>query len=75
MSQVLRGSTGSIHRQHWKTFVMGTWYLSLAVSLFLILVGIYIHWSVVLVGALLPFVPMVSILLERRRRRTRRDDR
>jgi hypothetical protein len=48
---------------------MGTWYLSLAFSLFLILVGIYIHWSVVLAGMLLPFVPMISILLDRRRRR------
>jgi len=48
---------------------MGTWYLSLAFSLFLILVGMYIHWSIVLAGLLLPFVPMISILLDRRRRR------
>ena len=48
---------------------MGTWYLSLAFSLFLILVGMYIHWSVVLAGLLLPFVPMISILRDRRRRR------
>ena len=52
---------------------MGTWYLSLAVSLFLILVGIYIHWTVVMAGLLLPFVPMISILLERRRRRAGND--
>jgi len=48
---------------------MGTWYLSLAISLFLILVGIYIHWSVVLAGLLLPFIPLISILRDRRRRR------
>ncbi len=48
---------------------MGTWYLSLAVSLFLILIGIYIHWTVVAAGLLLPFVPMISVLLERRRAR------
>jgi len=48
---------------------MGTWYLSLAVSLFLILIGIYIHWTVVMVGLFLPFVPMISFLLERRRLR------
>jgi len=53
---------------------MGTWYLSLAVSLFLILLGIYIHWTVVLVGILLPFVPMISILRERRRTRANMND-
>ncbi len=48
---------------------MGTWYLSLALSLFLILVGLWIHWSVVLVGALLPFIPMLLVVVQRRRRR------
>jgi len=48
---------------------MGTWYLSLAFSLFLIFIGLYIHWSVVLVGVMLPFIPMISVLLERRSRR------
>lgn len=52
---------------------MGTWYLSLAVSLFLVLIGIYIHWSVVLIGLMLPFVPMISFLLERRRQRAGED--
>ena len=52
---------------------MGTWYLSLAVSLFLVLIGIYIHWSVVLIGLMLPFVPMISFLLERRRKRAGKD--
>lgn len=50
---------------------VGTWYLSLAFSLFLILIGLYIHWSVVIVGLLLPFIPMVSFLLTRRANRKR----
>ena len=45
------------------------WYLSLAVSLLLIMVGLYTHWSVSLAGALLPFVPLVTLLLRSRRER------
>ncbi len=52
---------------------MGAWYLSLAVSLFLILIGIFIHWSDVMVGLMLPFVPMISIVLVRRRQRASGD--
>jgi lipid-A-disaccharide synthase-like uncharacterized protein len=50
---------------------LGTWYLSLAGSLFLVLIGMYIHWSVVVLGLLLPFLPMVSFLLARRTERRR----
>jgi hypothetical protein len=50
---------------------VGTWYLSLAISLFLVLIGLYIHWSVVLLGLLLPFIPMVSFLVMRRAARKR----
>ena len=46
---------------------MGAWYLSLAGCLLLVMIGMYIHWSVVLLGLLLPFLPMVSFLLARRR--------
>lgn len=52
---------------------MGAWYLSLAVGLFLILIGMTIHWTVMLVGVLLLFIPMVSALIGRRRRRTARE--
>ena len=52
---------------------MGTWYLSLVVSLLFILIGMYIHWSVVLVGLILPFIPMVSFVRSRRAQR-RRDE-
>jgi len=51
---------------------LGAWYLSLAASLLLILVGLYIHWSVVLVGLLLPLLPMLTFVLSRRAERRRR---
>lgn len=51
--------------------LLGTWYLSLAGSLLLVLVGMYIHWSVVVLGLLLPFLPMVSFVLARRTERRR----
>ncbi len=47
---------------------MGAWYLSLGGSLMLMLIGLYTHWIVILVGALLPFVPLVSYLLQRNRK-------
>lgn len=50
---------------------MGAWYLSLAVSLVLILIGMYVHWSLVLLGFTLPFIPMLSFVLERRAERRR----
>lgn len=46
---------------------MGTWYLSLAGSLLLVLVGLYTHWLIILVGALLPFVPLLGYLARRRK--------
>lgn len=54
---------------------MGTWYLSLVVSLLFILIGLYIHWSVVLFGLILPFVPMVSFVRSRRAERRRAEHR
>lgn len=45
---------------------MGSWFLVLSLSLLVVLVGLYIHWSVVLLGALLPFIPVLSALRERR---------
>lgn len=55
----------------WEIAAIGTWYLSLGFSLFLVLIGIYIHWSVVLIGALLPLWPMIATLNGRRRARAR----
>jgi hypothetical protein len=48
---------------------LGTWYLSLAASLLVILIGMYVHWTVVVAGLLLPFVPMVTFVLARRAER------
>jgi hypothetical protein len=45
---------------------MGSWFLVLSLSLLVVLFGLYIHWSVVLLGALLPFIPVLSALRERR---------
>jgi len=53
---------------------LGTWYLTLAASLVLILIGMYIHWSVVVFGLILPFIPMVSFVLSRRAERRRAAD-
>ncbi|UCG73323.1 MAG: hypothetical protein JSV45_02775 [Chromatiales bacterium] len=47
---------------------MAHWYLVLLVSFVVMLVGLSIHWTVVLAGALLPLVPLVTLLLRRRRR-------
>jgi hypothetical protein len=48
---------------------MGAWLWTISLGLFLVLLGLYIHWSVVLVGALLPVVPILAELLRRRRAR------
>ncbi|MDJ0928849.1 MAG: hypothetical protein QNJ73_14520 [Gammaproteobacteria bacterium] len=52
-----------------------SWYASLAVSLLLIMVGLYTHWTVILAGAFLPFVPLVTLLLRSRRERRSGDPR
>ncbi len=49
---------------------MAGWFWLIALGLFLVLVGLYIHWSVVLVGALLPLVPILAEYLKRRRGRS-----
>ena len=46
---------------------MGTWYLSLAGSLLLVLLGLYTHWLLILLGALLPFIPLLGHLTRRRK--------
>ena len=50
---------------------MSRWLWWLTLGLFLVLIGLYLHWSVVLAGALLPFLPVVSELIRRRRDRSR----
>jgi hypothetical protein len=46
---------------------LGGWYLSLGGCLMLIFIGLYTHWIVIACGAVLPFVPLVIHLLQRRR--------
>jgi len=57
-----------------RPFLMGTWFISLSAALFIILIGLYIHWSVVLAGALLPFFPLLTELLRLRQARRGRAD-
>jgi hypothetical protein len=47
---------------------MGAWNALLAVGFVLIFVGLFTHWSVIALGALLPFVPVVVSLWRLRRR-------
>ena len=47
---------------------MGGWFWLIALGLCMVLIGLYIHWSVVLIGALLPAIPVLAELLRRRRR-------
>lgn len=53
---------------------MGAWFWLIVVGLLLVMVGLYLHWSLVLAGALLPFVPVVAEWQRRRQARARRDD-
>jgi hypothetical protein len=53
---------------------MGAWYLVIGASLLLILIGLYTHWTIFLLGAALPFMPLVFFLYKRSRRESGRDD-
>jgi hypothetical protein len=60
------GLAGIIRRRDDRRIV-GAWYFSIGVSLLLVFIGLYTHWSIILLGALLPFVPLVIFLMNRRR--------
>lgn len=50
---------------------MGSWYLSITVSIVLILMGLATHWIVTFAGILMLFIPTLAMLISRRRiRRT-----
>lgn len=53
---------------------MGAWSFLLALGFFLIFLGLFTHWSIILIGALLPFVPLLAELLRRQRARDLRGD-
>lgn len=46
---------------------MNLWYFHLTLALLLVFMGLFMHWTVVLAGAIWPFVPVVRELLRRRR--------
>lgn len=46
---------------------MGGWALLLATGFGLMFLGLVTHWSLILLGALLPFLPVVAALLKRRK--------
>jgi hypothetical protein len=48
---------------------MGAWSALLGLGIGLIIVGLVTHWSILLMGALLPFLPVIAELLRRRRKR------
>lgn len=45
---------------------MGSWYLSLGISIVLVLIGLYTHWLIGAFGAALPFLALGLFLLRRR---------
>jgi len=51
---------------------VGAWYLIIGASLLLILIGLYTHWTIFLLGAVLPFMPLVFFLYKRSRRESGR---
>ena len=47
---------------------MGAWSLLIVVGLLIMFVGLFTHWSIILLGALLPFAPVIAEIIRRRRR-------
>jgi hypothetical protein len=47
---------------------MGGWALLLALGLGLVFLGLFTHWSLIAIGASLPFVPVIVTLWKRRHR-------
>jgi hypothetical protein len=50
---------------------MGGWTILLAIGFGLMFIGLVTHWSLIVLGALLPFVPVVAALRKRRRNSSR----
>ena len=48
---------------------MGSWYLSISISLVLMFIGLTTHWIVILFGVLMLFIPPLAMLLQHRRAR------
>ncbi len=52
---------------------MGAWSLLIMLALLVVFIGLFTHWTVMLAGALLPFVPVIAEILRRRRQRHRQE--
>jgi hypothetical protein len=50
---------------------MGAWSILLATGLLIAFLGLFTHWSLIVIGALLPVVPVATELVRRRRNRQR----
>ena len=48
---------------------MGAWTILIAVGLVIAFVGLFTHWSLIAIGALLPVLPLATELVRRRRDR------
>lgn len=48
---------------------MGGWAILLAIGFGLIFLGLFTHWSLIALGAALPFIPVIAALRKRRRDR------
>ncbi len=48
---------------------MGSWSLAVGAAVFLVLLGLVTHWSLIVLGVLLPVWPVVSELIRRRHNR------
>ncbi len=47
---------------------MGGWTFAIASGVALILLGLFTHWTLIVLGVLLPVWPVLSELIRRRRR-------
>jgi hypothetical protein len=48
---------------------MGSWSLAVGAAVFLVLLGLVTHWSLIVLGVALPVWPVLSELIRRRRER------
>ena len=48
---------------------MGAWSILIAAGLLIAFIGLYTHWILIVIGALLPVLPVATELVRRRRDR------
>jgi hypothetical protein len=52
---------------------VGAWSILIALGILVAFTGLFTHWSLIVVGALLPLIPVVVELAKRRRAATEKD--